>query len=362
MTKLSGSLDIRVVSPSEDSAWDSLVTRSPTGNRFLRSDCLRMLEATDSVGIRFKRLGAFNDRGELRGGWPLPVQRRLGMRASTYFEFFYAGPMLVPELETGSVHIARERLEILHGLAKKHGEHVHLIEAEGHPHFYDARGVHYAGWQVQAAYTHIWDFESPNYVFSRMNRERRRLIRRAAESYEFGPLPHKTAADEFIPIYRKLMWKFNWAPSPQWDRDFKNRIAWLLEHDAAGIYGARDSRGKLQAAVIVLLSHDDRTLYLWRCGYNESLRGHSVIPALYWNACRYWHERWGMPVQVNMGGSPHYTLSQFKDYLGAEAVAHCRLVWRKPGPQCHALRGARAFSDAVRRGLIAVRRGVTNTK
>ncbi len=358
--KPSKKLEFRCVREADNSAWDALVAESPTANRFLRSDCLRMLEETDSIGVRFRRACAFASDGSLRGGWALPYLERLGVRASTYFELFYAGPMLAPELESGSVHFARERLEVLRGMAEDHGRRLHLIESEAHPRFRDARGPHYAGWQVQTIYTHIWDFESPDELFGNMNRERRRLIRRAGESYQFAPLPPETAAADFIPVYRDLMQKFDWVPAPQWDRDLKQRLDWMIANEVAGVYGARDREGTLQAAVIVLLSKEDRTLYLWRCGYNEKAGGNSIVPALYWNASLHWRELWGAPLHANLGGSPHYTLTQFKDSLGADAAAHLRLVWNAPGVRSAGWRMARALRDRLRRKVTRARINVGN--
>jgi len=342
---------VRTVGPEEDPLWDALVDVSPTANRFLRSDCLRMLEETDSEGIRFQRLGAFDAAGKLLGGWALPVMQRMGIRASTYFEFFYAGPMLVPELESGSVHVCRERLQVLERLAGGHARRLHVVEAEGHPRLRDARGVHYAGWQLHTLYTHVWDLQSPEDQLGRMNRERRRLIRRAGERYSFAPLPREEVSREFIPLYRRLMQKFYWVPVRRWDRDLVRRMDWLTAHDAGAVFGARDKEGQLCAAVIVLLSPEDRTLYLWRCGYRDDQEGNSVVPGLYWHACLHWRERWGAPLLANLGGSPRASLSQFKDYLGAEAVPHLRLVYHPPGWRSPAWRVARTLKERFRVGI-----------
>lgn len=355
-------LTVRPVPEEEDASWDAFVDASPTGNRFLRSDCLRMLEQTDSVGIRFERLGAFASDGTLRGAWALPYAQRFRVRASTYFELFYAGPMLAPELESGSVHEADERLEVLHGLAEGHGKRMHLIEAEAHPRFRDARGIRYAGWTLQTRYTHIWDFESPEELFGRMNRERRRLIRRAQETYEFAPEPPETAIRDFTPVYRALMKKFDWFPSRRWERDLSARLDWLQANGVAGVYGARDASGVLQAAVVVLLSPQDHTVYLWRCGYDEDAGGNSVIPALYWNACLHWREQWGTPFYANLGGSPHYTLALFKDYLGAKVVPHLRLVYHRPGVSAIGWRAARKTRYLTRCALARARKTLASPR
>lgn len=321
-------ITVRQLAADEDAIWDALVAEAPTANRFLRSDCLRMLEETDSVGIRFQRMAAFNDSGLLRGGWALPYMQKCGIRASTYFEFFYASPMLVSELETGSVHVCQERLEVLHRLAEAHARRLHFIEAEGHPRLCDVRGIRYAGFEIQTLYTHIWKFGTPDEVLMRMNRERRRLIKRANETYRFRPLSLQDAAQGFIPLYRRLMQKFDWMPGERWSHDLQSRLAWLVEHDVGRGFGAWDDSDQLCGAVIVLLSPEDRTIYLWRCGYDANKTGNTIVPALYWYAAMHWFEQWGKPMACDLGGSPLMSLSLFKDYLGAEVVPHQKLIYR----------------------------------
>ena len=344
-------LRVREITENDDPGWDELVRASPSGNRFLRADCLRMLEATDSVGIRFARLGAFDKEGCLRAGWALPFQRRAGIMASTYFEFFYAGPMLAPDLESGSVHVARERLEILHALGEAQTRRFHLIEAEAHPRFTDGRALAYAGFRLRCDYTHIWNFGDAEEVFGRMNRERRRLIRRAAESHRFGILPVEKAAEGFVPLYRNLMRKFDWLPGEQWGRDLQERMEWLAVNNAGAVYGAWDEQEELRGAVIVLLSEEDRTIYLWRCGYIPDRSGQTIVPALYWNASLHWLKEWGAPLAANLGGSPMMSLSQFKSYLGAEVVPHLKLQYRPAAGRGQLWRIARAMKERTRQRL-----------
>jgi hypothetical protein len=119
----------RILSASDDETWDTLIAKSPTANAFLRSKTLSMLEQTDSYGIKIQRVGVEGDSGELVGGWALPYREHMGVKYSTYFEFFYAGPVLVPELESGSVHVAKKRIEALMALAQAQKEQLQIIEA-----------------------------------------------------------------------------------------------------------------------------------------------------------------------------------------------------------------------------------------
>jgi hypothetical protein len=239
----------------------------------------------------------------------------------------------------------------LHALSEAHTRRLHVIEAEGHPRFRDARGIGYAGFELQTLHTHIWHFGPADDVFAKMNRERRRLIRRAGESYRFAALSLQDAVDGFVPLYRRLMQKFDWLPGPRWSSDLQSRLEWLLRHDVGAVYGAWDKADELCGAVIVLLSREDRTIYLWRCGYRADREGNTIVPALYWNAALHWLGLWGEPLACNLGGSPMMSLSQFKDYLGADVVPHFKLVYRPFKVRPVLWRVVRAIKEGTRRRL-----------
>jgi len=284
---------IRVLSADDSAIWDALVDASPTANRFLRSDCLRMLEQTDSVGIQFLQLGAFDRSGNLCAGWALPSERQWGINTSTYFEFLYAGPVLSPDLAGESIAVRRARMQVLHDLAQAGASRLDIIYSEGHPGLCDVRGICYAGWQAQMQYAHIWDFTNPPEILKQMNREHRRLLRRGSESCTFGSLGPEQI-QMFIALHKEtLLRRFGWKSSSAWTTDLARRMEWLLTHDVGCLYGARNAAGDLCAAVVLLYSCLDRTVYLWRSGNVAFASTRTIIPSLYWQAGLYARERWG---------------------------------------------------------------------
>ncbi|HMO04973.1 MAG TPA: GNAT family N-acetyltransferase [Kiritimatiellia bacterium] len=340
-------------------AWDALVSASPDANSFLRWESLDLIARTDSYGVRFHRVAVIDVEGGFRGAWALPFRTKAGFRYSTYFEFFYAGPFLHPDLESGSVHHARERMEVMQALASAQADFLDVIEAETHPAMTDVRPFLYAGWQVHPLYTHVWDMSDQEQVWNSMNREKRRLIRRTTDTMRFGFEPGDGVIEDFITLYRRLITKFDWVPLPRWDHDLRRRLVALRDRDEGRLYAGRDAAGELKAAVITLLSRDDRTAYLWRCAYTPDPEAHTVVPTLYWQASIALRAEWGAPLHVNFGGSPRLTLTLFKDYLGARPVVHYRLVHERPGLKTGAWRMARRWKESVRR--IATRRGLLGT-
>ena len=133
-------------------------------------------------------------------------------------------------------------------------------------------------------------------------------------------------------------------------------MQWLEAQDGGRIFTTRNSSGELKAAVIALLSRDDRTVYLWRCAYQSDAESHTVVPALYWKAALALREEWGAPLQVNFGGSPRVNLTLFKDYLGAKATLHFRLVHESAGWKTKAWKMSRQWKESARR--VATRSGI----
>jgi len=118
----------------------------------------------------------------------------------------------------------------------------------------------------------------------------------------------------------------------------------MRQRDGCRLYTARTAAGDLAAGVVVLLSREDATAYLWRQGSSPDLVQAGGIPALYWHAASDLAAEFP---NVNFGGSPQASLSQFKDYLGAEAVPHFALSRCKRRYRIAALERAQWVKDTV---------------
>jgi len=160
-------------------------------------------------------------------------------------------------------------------------------------------------------------------LWAAMTREKRREIRRAEENFTFSQEEGDAVLDAFLPLYHQTMYKFTWRPSLKWETIFKKRINWMLLRDGCRLYTARTADGELAGGVVALLSREDQTAYLWRQGSQAHQLG--LVSALYWRAAC---DLAGEFPQINFGGSPQFSLSQFKDYLGARAVPHLQFSKR----------------------------------
>lgn len=312
---------VRELEGSDYETWNRLIANSPHGNVFLRAEWLEMLCDTDP-DLHVLMLGYFDRTEQLTGGQAVTYVEKWGMRITTDFEFFYSGPVLAPLDHRGQAHQASKHIKIASALAEGLTAHLAHIDVEAHPSFQDVRPFLYAGWEVEPIYTHVWRMHDTEHPWREMNREKRREIRRANEQFAYAVENNDEALDGFLQLYSQMMRKFSWHPSVGWQRTFRQRFYWMQERDGCRLYTARTADAELAAGLVVLLSRDDETTYLWRQGSADAYLRAGVVPALYWHvACDLAPE---LP-NVNFGGSPTASLSRFKDYIGAEAALHFRL-------------------------------------
>jgi hypothetical protein len=347
-----GVAQVRELAASDDDAWDQLVVGSPQGNVFLLSSWLRMLTETSSDNLRFLRVGAFDAHDQLRGGWAIPWQEWYGLCLSHGFDFFYCGPMLVPELSTATVHQIGERQRVLTALARTVANRTDMVVAEAHPSLRDLRAFLFEEWQVSPEYTHVWDLTDPESLLRAMNREKRREIRRALECFQFeAEATGGSNLDVFMTLYRAAMGKFSWYPTPRWEAVLRQRIGWMQQQDRCRFYTARTNGGDVLAALVVLISHEDGTAYYWRMGYDTRGRDATVAPALYWQAALKLRQESPALRFINFGGSPQPALSQFKDFLGATPTEHFRLIRRRSSTGVKLFRLSQAVRNRARQWL-----------
>lgn len=360
--------------PAHDPLWDALVLDSPQGNAFLRSDCLRMLQwrvpgmAMAATGtLRYLLCDA---RGRPRAGWALPVRPWLGRALSHHFEFFYNGPLLCRALADGGVSAAAERFAALQTLATAVAADFPLAVCETHPSLTDLRALQPGPFQLVPSYTHRWALADLDALWGAMHRDKRREIRRAREQLRFAADRASDAVAAFIGLHRLVLRRFGQSPGARWAAQLSQRLDWLLARDGARLYSAWDQTGARLASVLVLLSREDHTGYLWRVGQVAAPIPPGTIAALYWQVAKALaggpaprpssapstggqispdpdqdpgpdpdvpqgpHPASDPPWQwIDFGGSPASSLGRFKDSLGATPTLHFRLIRRRPGPR-----------------------------
>lgn len=313
---------VRELTPAEYPAWHRLLAEAPEGNACQRADWLGLLCATDPAD-QFVILGYFDDQDQLEGGWATTYRSQWGLKSTGRAEFFYSNPVLAACPQYNYSRQTTQRWTMVSALAEALAERIPLIEVECHPRFTDVRALQFAGWEVRPLYTHVWDMTQPQQAWHEMNREKRRQIRHVQQQYAFGTAEDPESVRQFIQRYHETMAKFGWWISPAWEATFVERFRWMRARDACRLYTARAMDGSLAAGVVVLLSREDQTAYLWRQGSGAEHLATGVVPALYWQVASDLAEEFAT---VNFGGSPQASLSRFKDFLGARAVPHFQVV------------------------------------
>jgi hypothetical protein len=267
-------------------------------------------------------LGCFDDRQRLVGGLALRYQIQAGMRIVNGYEFLYSGPVLTRWPDKSAASRAAKTSRALDAISKAL-EGFAFVSLETQPSLTDVRSFIYGGWEVQPVYSHLWHVENIERAWANMNHVKRNSIRHAQQIYTFGIEDSDAAVVAFAQLYRDTMAKFHWLPSLSWQGTLLERFRWMHAHNGARLFTARDSDKNIVGAVIVILSPDDKTALLWRVGTSKDFIENGAVPALYWHTVS---NLAGEYPNVDFGWSPQASLSQFKDYMGADLELHFRII------------------------------------
>jgi hypothetical protein len=337
---------LEILDIQDDSIWDGLVADSPHAGSFLQSTVLKDLAQHENPPAHLQRLVVLeNKTGDLVAGWAFLIRRRLGIRYSTQFPLFYNGPFYSkPYLEAGR---GAKRIDILNQLARGAQQIVDVVDCECVPGFPDPRGLLYAGFHINLRSCHIWESgEIP--LLKRFNRTKRNEANRAIKTHQFHWLP---VNEDSLAIFRRLhdasLEKFSWNPPVAWREALTRHTKSCGELGFCRFFSASPSEQPSSpcAIVSVLLNSASKTAFLWRVGFDSSQTG--LIAALYAEAGNAIREEYGSDWDINFGGSPRFSLSQFKDYLGAEANFHYAVTWQRPGYPWWIWNGTYAIKERI---------------
>jgi hypothetical protein len=311
----------RELSKAEYPLWDQLIADSAQGKTFLRSDWLTMLSETEP-DLHIYLLGCFDNHDKLVGGLALGYQQRSNMKIVNGYEFLYSGPVIATWPDKHPASRAAKTSQVLNAISNTLRDEFAYVSMETQPSLTDVRSFIYGGWQVRPVYSHLWRMENIEAAWASMNHVKRNSIRHARQTYSFEVEESDDAVLAFARLYRDTMAKFHWLPSLSWESMLLERFRWMHARGGARLFTARDRDRSVAGAVIVILSPDDKTGLLWRVGTDKDFIAAGGVPALYWHAAS------GVASEypnVDFGWSPQASLSQFKDYMGAELEIHFRI-------------------------------------
>lgn len=320
----------RPLTADEEALWDAFVDASPQGNAFLLSQTLRTLARNEHPPARVHRVGAFTSDGTLDAAWGVLVRTRGPFRYATQFPLYYAGPLLSPEASAPKHQT--HRIALLEGLARALFQDIDILETESAPELPDARGLIFAGCDVQQIYTHVWPAGSADDLAGWPNKPKRYEMRRAARAYQFRETPGtpETLA-RFDALHNRTLEKFKWKAPPHWRKALLTNMAEMESAGCCRLYAAAPEAAPDQpcAIVSILLSPVQQRAWLWRVAYDTDEPG--LVPALYVEASKDLKTCGGPGWTLNFGGSPRPSLAAFKDHLGGLPTPHWRITWQRPG-------------------------------
>jgi hypothetical protein len=292
--------EVRLLSPEEFSAWDSLVDASPQGSCFSRSWWLK------AVGGDVRLIGCFR-RGQLVAGIPLYFEKRFGVDLCTMPKLTQTLGPILPTLPDTPVAASYEQMELLAMLAKELAQHRFVFQAF-HPSLQNWLPFYWNGFTQTTRFTQVVDLQpGPNALLQSMNRTARRAIRGAERA---GIRIRQCEPEVLWHVEQKTFSRQNMSVphSPEYLRGLYSAAR---EHGSGDCFAAFDDQGRVHSACFMIW--DDKRAYGLAMGTDPEYRESGANLLLVWHTIQFAAER-----------------SRVLDFCGS-VLPPIEMFWRKFG-------------------------------
>jgi Acetyltransferase (GNAT) domain len=290
--------------------WDALVEASPQCSIFAKSWWLRA--ACDEPRV----LGYFED-GRLIAGIPLHYEWRLGQRFCCMPRLTQTMGVAIAPQPGKSVTVESRETEILNAFAERlAGERI-FIQAF-HPECRNWLPFYWAGFTQTTHYTYVLDdLSSVDRIWDGLDKDRRTNIRKARREgiqiSECGPEEVYTSSAASLER-QGLRCKYT--------LDYLSRLVYAARENNAGTcFAARDSRGRLHAAVFFVW--DSRHGYQLAGGHDTALGSSGATVLLVWNLIEFAASRTAV---FDFEGSMRQQIESSFRSFGTKRIPYHRIV------------------------------------
>lgn len=304
---------VRQLASDEFAAWQDLVLHSPQGGLFQTIEWNRMLCTTSDRPESFLPL-VCEHKGDLLGGILLRCAVRSRKTRADLLSFGYNGPMLAARLDCAkhcqtlrSYHVMEALLKHVRGL-------VECAVVHNQPEIWDMRPFKYQGWRLDTSFTHILPGGLEADPWTHLDPESQAQFSADLEELRVDLEPTEARIHEFCT--RGAGAPLALAPECACRAAILDRrIRWLLERGLGSLVAILDPRGREQALSLLLLSRENRTVYVWKTIPLKGCCATRVFPLLAWRAS---HQLLDGVEQIDLGGVQDPEQSRLRDRLGGQ--------------------------------------------
>jgi hypothetical protein len=301
---------VRELEPGEHQKWNEFVESSPQGSVFQCLEWVQMLVNTDTQKSELMAM-VCEEENEILGGIIIRYRVASGKRLADITPVGYNGPVLAKKLFNPEKIHTFKAYSILFDLLKGLEERVDLIVLENQPEIWDIRSFIFRFWQIDTAYTHVWESAKVEETRMQVHPGVQMSIESVRKSHSFNYSIQDADIEQFINLSRKGQQK-NFV-------QLKPRIDWMREHQRCQMHFVADSKGDTVAMALVILSKENETAYLLNTVFRDKKSRLVTEPYLYWQS---YLALAGQFSWINIGADDNRSPAHLKDNLGTELIPY----------------------------------------
>lgn len=293
---------IRQLDPDEYETWNRFVASSPQGSLFHTIEWNQMMRETDPQMGGVLPLVSLGDKG-IQAGIIVCYHGLSEKRMVDPPMFGYTSPILAPDSNYADRQHTYRNYSILADLLKKLMSEVDHVRLANSPDIWDTRPYTFQSWEVETAYTHIWERTSLIEAWNGIDLELQKNLHTAEQKFVF-----EAGTEEHFQQFIKLAG----------GRDvLQKRIDWLRKRDLCRLFLVNDQQRSKSGMTLAILSRENRTAYLWGSTCNDMNSGNEILPYLFWKSYEALAEEFP---RMDLGESGKSNVGLMKDKLGCEPV------------------------------------------
>jgi hypothetical protein len=298
---------IRPLASDEHAAWQELVARSPQAGLFQTLAWNQTLCETSGTAERILPL-VCEEQGALLAGILLRGTERNGRLRADLPPFGYNGPVLAEGLGYARRFQTLASNRVLERLLAQVRERTECATIHNQPELWDMRAFKFQRWRLETSFTHVLHCGTLSGSRAGLAPELQERIASELEGMSLDLDPAEALVRDFC-AWPRLVRRMGGFQEP--------RIRRLLESGMGRLVAARTRDGQVLALSLLLLSRENRTLYVQRTVLPAEGRNPAALPLLFERASQ--HLLAGAE-RIELGSTEEADRSRLLEHLGCELL------------------------------------------
>ena len=305
---------VRAITPDEYSAWDQMVIESPQAGLFQTILWNQMLVETGTVEQSWVPI-VYESKEQLLGGIIVRYVVSNGKKTAVLPAFGYNGPVIASSLNYQERHTTFNSYQVLTELLQHVQQTVDRALIYNQPEIWDMRAFRFLDWSIETTYIHRLHCNERNIKWFGDDSPQQK-IRDTIEKYSL--VESRNYEKQVQRFCRQVVRTSRSGSYPSRSaRALEKRIHWMTERNLCKLVSLIGPNERELAISLLILSKENKTIYLWDSVYLNHLSEVDILPSLIYWLCQ------SIPIgfeRIDFSNSSNPVASRLKDQLGLELI------------------------------------------